>query len=151
MEPYNKYEPHAPQTPHEHYDPYHNRFEYTYAAPTKDERKEVEEIRKYYSNSETEDKLTRLRRLDEKAKTPPMLWSLSLGIVGTLIFGGGMSMVMLLDAWYWIVLGIVLALIGILPIALAYPVYKKVTKKCKEKYGAEILRLSEEILSEGQE
>ncbi|MBQ8394163.1 MAG: dihydropteridine reductase [Clostridia bacterium] len=144
MEPYNNYNPHDPHTPN-------NRFEYTYAAPTKDERKEVEDIRKYYGGSETEDKLTRLRKLDDKAKMPPMLWSLSLGIIGTLIFGGGMSMVMLLAEWYFILCGVLLALVGLGPIALAYPMYKKVSKKCKDKYGEEILRLSEEILNEMKE
>lgn len=128
-----------------------NKFEYKYSVPTKDERKEVEEIRKYYGGTEKESKLERLRKLDEKAKTPPMLWSLSLGIIGTLIFGGGMSMVMLLEAWYWIVLGVVVALIGLIPVGLAYPVYKKVAKKYKDKYGEEILQLSEEILNEMQE
>lgn len=144
MEPYNNYNPHDPHTPND-------RFEYTYAAPTKDERKEVEEIRKYYATSEMEDKLTRLRKLDDKAKMPPMLWSLSLGIIGTLIFGGGMSMVMLLSQWYFILCGVLLALVGLGPIAFAYPMYKKVSKKCKDKYGEEILRLSEEILNEMKE
>ena len=128
-----------------------NKFEYKYSVPTKDERKEVEEIRKYYGGTEKESKLERLRKLDGKAKTPPMLWSLSLGIIGTLIFGGGMSMVMLLEAWYWIVLGVVVALIGLIPVGLAYPVYKKVAKKYKDKYGEEILQLSEEILNDMQE
>lgn len=128
-----------------------NKFEYKYSVPTKDERKEVEEIRKYYGATETESKLERLRRLDDKAKMPPMLWSLSLGIIGALIFGGGMSMVMLLRDWYWIALGVVVALIGLVPIALAYPMYKKVSKKYKDKYGAEIMQLSEEILNEMQE
>ena len=128
-----------------------NKFEYKYSVPTKDERKEVEEIRKYYGGTEKESKLERLRKLDGKAKTPPMLWSLSLGIIGTLIFGGGMSMVMLLEAWYWIVLGVVVALIGLIPVGLAYSVYKKVAKKYKDKYGEEILQLSEEILNEMQE
>ena len=128
-----------------------NKFEYKYSVPTKDERKEVEEIRKYYGGTEKESKLERLRKLDDKAKMPPTLWSLSLGIIGTLIFGGGMSMVMLLEAWYWIVLGVVVALIGLIPVGLAYPVYKKVAKKYKDKYGEEILQLSEEILNDMQE
>ena len=144
MEPYNNYNPHDPHTPN-------NRFEYTYAAPTKDERKEVEDIRKYYGGSEREDKLTRLRKLDDKAQMPPILWSLSLGVFGTLIFGGGMSMVILLAEWYFILCGVLLALVGLGPIALAYPMYKKVSKKCKDKYGEEILRLSEEILNEMKE
>ena len=128
-----------------------NKFEYKYSVPTKNERKEVEAIRKYYGNAETENKLDRLRKLDDKAKTPPMLWSLSLGVIGTLVFGGGMSMVMLLSAWYYIALGVAVALVGLVPVGLAYPVYKKVAKKCKDKYGAEILQLSEEILNEMQE
>lgn len=128
-----------------------NKFEYNYSVPTERERKEAEVIRDYYSETKSGSKIERLRRMDAKAKTPPMVWSLSLGIVGLLIFGGGLSMVMLLSKWYYILLGCVIAVTGILPIGAAYPVFKVVTKKSKEKYGKEILQLSEEIINENRE
>ena len=42
--------------------------------------------------------------------------------------------------------GIALAALGIVPIALAYPVFNRLLRRGKKKYGAEILRLSEELL-----
>jgi hypothetical protein len=47
--------------------------------------------------------------------------------------------------WLW---GIMLMVIGSVPMAIAYPVYKIVHKKYKNRYGDEILRLSEDLLNE---
>lgn len=126
-------------------------FEYTYTAPTAAERREAEEIRKRYQEmTVNEDRITRLRKLDEKAKTPPMVWAISLGVFGTLIFGGGFTIILeeMLASPYHLILGSAICVVGMLPIGLAYPVYKYVLQKCKAKYGEEILRLSEEILNE---
>jgi hypothetical protein len=49
------------------------------------------------------------------------------------------------NIWLW---GIVLMAVGSIPIALAYPVYKKVLKKYKNRYGEEIIKLSEELLNQ---
>ena len=51
------------------------------------------------------------------------------------------------NIWIW---GIVLMAIGIVPMAIAYPVYKFSLNKGKAKYGEEILRLSEELLNESE-
>ncbi len=123
-----------------------NKFEYTYVAPTERERKEAEAIRKrYLPESENVDKLTKLKRLDEKVKRFPMVLSLSLGVVGTLIFGLGLTLIL---EWSMIVWGTMVAVVGMLPLALAYPAYKLSLTNRKRKYGAEILKLSEEILNE---
>ena len=123
-----------------------NKFEYTYVAPTERERKEAEAIRKrHLPESETVDKLTQLKRLDEKVKRFPMVLSLSLGVVGTLIFGLGLTLIL---EWSMIVWGTMVAVVGMLPLALAYPAYKLSLTNRKRKYGAEILKLSEEILNE---
>lgn len=128
-----------------------NKFEYTYSAPTERERKEAEAIRDSYQNEAEGDKLIRLKKLDDKVKNPPMIWSLCCGVVGLLIFGGGMAMVLEGAALGWLVGGIALSLVGLCPIAAAYPVYKYVLKKGKEKYRDEILKLSAEILNENKE
>ena len=52
--------------------------------------------------------------------------------------------------WSILLWGIVLMVIGSVPMALAYPVYKSVLNKGKAKYGDEILRLSEELLNENK-
>lgn len=119
---------------------------YSYSAPTEDERREVESIRKKYLVPEREnDKLTRLRKLNARVKNTAMCVSLSVGIVGLLLFGGGMSLTLMQGNYVW---GIILSLIGIVPIAIAHPVYNALLKRGKKKYGEEILRLSGEILNE---
>ena len=126
-----------------------NKFEYTYVAPTERERKEAESIRKQYLlKGEGEDKLARLRKLDEKVKTPPQIVALTLGVVGTLLFGLGLTMIL---EWSLIVWGSLVAVTGLIPLLLAYPSYKKLLKKLQDKHREEILKLSEEILNEGKD
>lgn len=123
-----------------------NQFTYKYTAPTEEERKEIASIRRQYAPQEqTESKIDKLRRLDGLVKSVPTIWALVLGVVGTLIFGLGLTMILQWNIWLW---GIVLMLVGSIPMALAYPVYQWVLKKYKNRYGEEILRLSEELLNE---
>lgn len=125
------------------------KYEYTYSAPTEAERKTAEEIRRRYCPIEKkETQIVRLKKLDERVRSIPMMVGLTLGIIGTLIFGGGMAIVLEKLCKYYLLVGASLSAVGLIPIALAYPVYCKVAKKCKNKYGHEILRLSEEILNE---
>ena len=119
-------------------------FNYTYTAPTERERREIEGILKQYQDPEKSmSKLERLRALDARVKNTANVVALIVGIVGTLIFGVGLCLVL---EWSKIVWGIIVAAIGAIPIALAYPLYTTVLKSNKKKYGEEILRLSEELL-----
>ena len=123
-----------------------DKFSYKYIAPTEEERKEIDSIRRQYASQEKEEtKLERLRRLDALVKNTAIIWSLVLGVLGTLIFGLGLTMIL---EWQILLWGIVLMVIGSVPIAIAYPVYKWVLKKYKNRFGEEILRLSEELLNE---
>lgn len=123
-----------------------NQFNFRYTAPTEEERKEIDSIRRQYSPQEqTETKIERLRRLDSLVKNTAIIWALVLGVLGTLLFGLGLTMILEWNIWLW---GIVLMIIGSVPMAIAYPVYKSVLKKYKNRYGEEILRLSEELLNE---
>ena len=124
-------------------------FQYTYSAPTEEERKQIESIRKQYvEQKETEGKMERLRMLDRKVKTTANTVALSVGIVGTLVFGTGMTMVL---EWSMLLDGIAVSALGSVCVALAYPLYQAVLKRNKKKYGEEILRLSEELLGNSQE
>lgn len=126
-----------------------DKFNYKYIAPTEEERKEIDSIRRQYApQSQTESKLDRLRRLDSLVKNTAIIWSLVLGVLGTLIFGLGLTMIL---EWQILPWGIVLMVIGSVPIAIAYPVYKTVLKKYKNRYGEEILRLSKELLNKSDE
>ena len=125
-----------------------NQFNYKYTAPTEEERKEIDSIRRQFAPQEqTETKLERLRRLDGLVKNTAIIWSLVLGVIGCLIFGLGLTMVL---EWSILLWGIVLMVIGSVPMAIAYPVYKLALNKGKAKYGDDILRLSEELLNESE-
>jgi hypothetical protein len=125
-----------------------NQFNFKYTAPTEEERKEIDSIRRQYAPQEhVETKLERLRRLDSLVKNTAIIWSLVLGVVGTLVLGLGLTMILEWSIWLW---GIVLMVIGSVPMAIAYPVYKLALNKGKAKYGDEILRLSEELLNESE-
>ena len=123
-----------------------NQFNFKYTAPSQEERKEIDSIRRQYiSQEKTETKLERLRRLDGLVKNTAIIWSLVLGVVGTLVFGLGLTMILEWSIWFW---GVALMVVGSVPTAIAYPVYKFALNKGKAKYGEEILRLSEELLNE---
>ena len=121
-------------------------FEYTYSA---EQQKEVEAIRKKYLPKE-EDKMEQLRKLHYSATQKAQAASIAIGVIGALILGSGMSLCMTeLGAALGrlaMMLGIAVGLVGMVPVALAYPIYKKVLKKEREKIAAEVLRLSDELL-----
>ena len=123
-----------------------DKFSYTYSAPTEEERREIEDIRRAYAPAtESEDKLTKIRALNERATRPARIAALTLGVGGILLFGLGMSMTL---AWELIAGGIVVAVIGMLATIVANPVRRVLLKLGKQKYGAEILRLTDELLGE---
>lgn len=121
------------------------KFKYSYSAPTQNERREIEDIKRRYGETPREkSKLERLREMDKKVKNPPSIWGLSLGIIGTLIFGLGLTMIL---EWKILVLGIVVMLVGCIPVAAAYPVYNAFLRFNKTKYGEQIIKLSDELLN----
>lgn len=125
------------------------KFKYKYVAPTIEERKEIESIRReYLPKDETMTKIERLRYLDSLVKNGPMIWGISLGVIGLLTFGIGMVFFLeWMHLWY---LGIPFSILGVILIVLAYPVYQKKLVKNKEKYASEILELSKELLADNE-
>lgn len=121
-------------------------FEYTYSA---EQQKEVEAIRKKYLPKE-EDKMEQLRKLHYSATQKAQAASIAIGVIGTLILGTGMSLCMTeLGAaleHFSMVIGILAELIGLVMVALAYPLYNCVLRKERQRIAPEILRLSEELL-----
>ena len=68
-------------------------FSYKYAAPTEEERREIEAIRRQYEQpGEQEDKLARVRRLDARVRRIPDAVFAVFLVVGRLAFGGGMAL-----------------------------------------------------------
>ena len=123
-----------------------NSFEYTYSAQR---QQEVEEIRKAYLPKE-EDKMEQLRRLHSIPTQKAQSASIAVGIIGALILGTGMSLCMTeLGAAlgrYAMILGIMIGLVGIVLVAIAYPIYIRTLKKERERIAPEILRISDELL-----
>ena len=121
-------------------------FEYTYSAKR---QQEVEEIRKAYLPKE-EDKMTELRKLHAIPTQRAQAASLAVGIIGALILGTGMSLCLTeLGAALGklaMIIGITVGLVGMVLVALAYPLYNQVLKKQREKITLDILRLSDELL-----
>ena len=121
-------------------------FHYTYSA---EQRSEIEQIRKKYLPPQ-EDRMETLRRLHQSAYQKAQTWSITIGVIGTLVLGTGMSLILTdLGAslgHFAIVLGILVGLIGMVLIALAYPVYVRTLRKERQRIAPEILRLTEELL-----
>ncbi|MCI7791183.1 MAG: hypothetical protein MR531_10495 [Lachnospiraceae bacterium] len=124
-------------------------FKYTYSAKEQDE---IKRIRQKYQSQE-EDSMTRLRKLDASATSKATVISLVLGIVGALILGMGMSLIMTdlavllgMTGMTNMIIGIITGVLGAILAALAYPVYSKVLKREREKIAPEILKLTDELM-----
>lgn len=125
-------------------------FNYTYNAK---EQEEIKAIRKKYAPAESEDKMTRLRRLDAAVTRKATTVSLVLGIVGALILGLGMSLAMTnlgeilgSHAKMAMLLGIAIGIVGIALVCTAYPVYNRIVKTQRQKIAPEIIRLTDELM-----
>lgn len=124
-------------------------FKYTYSAKEQDE---IKRIRQKYQSQE-EDGMTRLRKLDASATSKATVIALVLGIAGALILGMGMSLIMTdlpevlrMTGITNMIVGIIAGVLGIILAALAYPVYCRVLKREREKIAPEILRLTNELM-----
>ena len=122
-----------------------NKFEYTYRALDENQRRTVSSIKSQYDvKSETPaGAYEEIVRLDKRVKNAAMALSISIGVIGLLIFGLGLAMVLEWELYLW---GIVVSLLGTIPCALAMPVYRLLIKRGKRKYGKRILELSNELL-----
>ena len=111
----------------------------------------AQKIRAQYVEKQSTE-LDALRALDAKVKRPANVFAYIFGSVSAIIMGAGMSLVMTdigatLGMASAMVPGILIGLVG-MALALAnYPLYKRILGSRKEKYSAEILKLSEKIMN----
>ena len=103
----------------------------------------AESIAKDYAPKENS-KIKALKKLDNRAKLPAIIFTYSCGIVSALVFGTGMCMAMQVIGG-GMVLGILIGIVGMLGCAVNYPIYKKILQKGKTKYAYEIVQLAREI------
>ena len=121
-------------------------FHYTYSAQQQDE---IKAIRNKYAPPQ-ENKMDQLRKLDLRTTQKAQTWSIVCGVIGALILGTGMSLTLTepsaLSHAAALLIGIPVGLIGIVLVALAYPVHNYVLKKERQRIAPEILRLTDELL-----
>lgn len=126
-------------------------FQYTYSAK---QQEEIQAIRSKYIPRE-ENKMERLRQLDRKVNQKATIVAIVAGLVGALLLGTGMSLIMtdLADAMglqgnVGLVLGIIVGIIGMVPVCYAYPLYNITLRKERENVAPEIIRLTDELMVE---
>lgn len=125
-------------------------FNYTYSAA---QQEEVEAIRKkYVADTPTDEanKMEQLRRLDASVTNKAMILSITVGIIGALIMGLGMSLVMTdfgdtLGIPSKLIVGIIIGIIGMIGVIIAYPLYQRVIVKERKKIAPQILKLTDEL------
>lgn len=121
-------------------------FKMTYSAQ---QQEEIQEIRKKYA-APKEDKMEQLRTLDAAVSKKATVISITIGVIGTLIMGVGMSLVMSdigkLIGRLAMPVGIAAGIVGIGILACSYPLYNRTLKKEREKIAPEILRLTDELM-----
>ena len=122
-----------------------NVFEYKYSAK---QQEEVDAIKKKYLPKEAKAKelsrLEELKLLDKKVELTATIWSIVVGLIGTLVFGTGMSLIMAFETAMYLP-GIIVGVLGMAGMALALPVHRIVLKKQREKAAPKILELTEEL------
>ena len=98
--------------------------------------------------------MEQLRKLHASVGSKAMALSIAVGVIGALLLGSGMSLIMTdlasklgLAGGLAMVLGVLLGLVGLVLVALAYPVYDKILKKERARIAPEILRLTDELLN----
>lgn len=110
----------------------------------------AQKIRTQYMEKEATE-LDALRELDSKVKRPANVFAYTFGSISAIIMGAGMSLVMTdIGAAVGIasamVPGIAIGVVGMALAIVNYPIYKGILNSRKKKYGAEIVRLSDNIM-----
>jgi hypothetical protein len=126
-------------------------FSYTYSAQ---EQTEIRKIREKYTPQPNElDKMERLRQLDARVTRKAQIVSLTLGVIGVLILGFGMSLIMsdlseVLGVYqdYAMPVGILIGIVGGVLAGIAYPVYNFTIQQERKRIAPEIIRLTDELL-----
>ena len=126
-------------------------FTYTYSAKEQAELKKIRD--RYTAPTEVEDKMTRLRRLDASVTSTAQAVALTIGVIGTLMLGFGMSVIMTelseilaLSEDAAMTLGVLVGVFGGVLASLAYPIYNAIVKAMRKKIAPEIIRLTDELM-----
>lgn len=126
-----------------------NTFRYSYSSSL---QKELQDIKKKYTGqpeSQEEDQLELLRKLDKSSTRKSTIVSIVMGAAGCLIMGIGMCCTMVWAAAMFIP-GIIIGVAGIAMMAAAYPVYVRITKRERARIAPQVLDIIEKLSKEDQ-
>lgn len=106
----------------------------------------AESIAKEYAPKDNS-KIVALKKLDNKAKLPAMIFTYSFGIASSLVVGIGMCLAMqvLGSGLISMTCGIIIGVIGFIGCGVNYSIYKRMLEKGKAKYAYDIVQLAREI------
>ncbi len=112
------------------------------------EKRVVEQIKAQYEERQP-NKMDELLSLNAKVKRPAQIFAYIFGTVGSLVLGTGMSLAMKVIGGglsFAMPLGIVVGVVGLAMVSVNYFLYKKILKGRKQKYGKQILSLTDSLL-----
>lgn len=112
----------------------------------------AESIAKEYAPKDNS-KIVALKKLDNRAKLPAVIFTYSFGIVSSLVVGLGMCLAMQVigGGMFLTAVGIGLGLLGFVGWGVNYPLYKRMLEKGKAKYAYEIVELARQISEQDME
>ena len=131
-----------------------DKFSYTYSAPGKSERREIENIRKQYSqykgekvtvDVDKEEAFKLLQSFLRRVGTFPKAVAIIIAVIGTLIFGTGMALTL---EWENFILGVPIGIVGIVILCFIVFIHRLLLKRSQKKYGAQIVALCDKLLNE---
>ena len=105
-----------------------------------------ESIAKEYAPRDSS-KIVALKKLDNRAKLPAIIFAYSFGIISSLVVGIGMCLAMQVigSGMSTMIMGIIIGIIGFIGCGVNYPIYKKKLEAGKAKYAYEIVELARQI------
>ena len=124
-------------------------FRYSYSSSLQEELKDIKKKYAGQPESQEEDQLELLRKLDKSSTRKSTIVSIVMGAAGCLIMGIGMCCTMVWAAAMFLP-GIIIGVIGIAMMAAAYPVYVRITKRERARIAPQVLDIIEKLSKEDQ-
>ena len=124
-------------------------FRYSYSSSLQEELKDIKKKYAGQPESQEEDQLELLRKLDKSSTRKSTIVSVVMGAAGCLIMGIGMCCTMVWAAAMFLP-GIIIGVIGIAMMAAAYPVYVHITKRERARIAPQVLDIIEKLSKEDQ-
>lgn len=121
---------------------------YSYSSRENEEINEI--LKKYLPEQETDSAAKSIKTIDRRVTNRANAAGITVGIIGVLILGFGMSCVLVWQDTLFAV-GVITGILGIAIAAAAHPFYKYVLKKERQKAAPEILRLAKPLNNAGKE